>query len=503
MTDISFDRTPIIKMLLECLGNEKVSYHMPGHNHGTEFPEWLHQHALMIDTTEFGLTDDLHHPGKPIGSALEMAQRAFGAGRTYFVTTGATIAIHSVIYALTRPGDLIIASRNSHKSLINACRMFGLSVVFTGNGDIPEALDRHPEAVLVFITRPDYYGTALDIKPVSQTVHSHGKVLVVDEAHGTHFSFAPGIMPQSALSGGGDIVIQGAHKTTPALTQGAFLHISRDALETGRVSSIAVGEALSAVTTSSPSFLIMATLDYSRAYLEFFGHAKSLELHTAIHYFYSILNPAWLVCMSNAKAINTVEIRDDHSIDTDPFRIVISPYKIGIAPAELSKELADNGIYAEFMDLTRVVLICKFGNTQEDFVLLAKVLNGLYDRAASLADACIRTSDGSLTQEEELQCKLDRIYNSSSAKVTDFRGIRMHRNDTELVFLALSARRISADDCIPYPPGIPLVFAGEMIDLESIEIIQACLHSGLAVNGVDLILSDAVGEAIPSIRCFR
>ncbi|MHB1453307.1 MAG: aminotransferase class I/II-fold pyridoxal phosphate-dependent enzyme [Saccharofermentanales bacterium] len=519
MTDIPLDRTPIIKMLSECLGNDKVSYHMPGHNHGTEFSEWLHRHALMIDTTEFALTDDLHHPGKPIGSALELARQAFGAGRSFFVTTGATIAVHSAIYALTRPGDLIIASRCSHKSLINACRMFGLSVVFTGNEDIQEALDRYPEAVLVFITRPDYYGAALDIGPVSQAVHDHHKVLVVDEAHGTHFSFAPEIMPIGALAGGGDIVIQSAHKTTPALTQGAYLHLSVDALESGRISAVAIDDSLSALTTSSPSFLIAATLDYSRAYLEMFGHSRSMELYDAILYFYSILNPGWLACIPNSMSLHTtngldldmrgtfnVDAAADQGyrrIDADPFRIAISPLKVGITPAELSQEMADHGIYAEFMDLTRVVLLCKFGNTRDDFKLLAKVLNGLYDKAVVSADTCIRVSDDSFEAADELQHRLDRIYNTSSSKITEFHGIRLHRNDNEPVFLELSAGRISAVDCIPYPPGIPLVFAGESIAPESIGIILACLHAGLTVNGVDLIMSDSIGDAIPSIRCFR
>ncbi|MHB8964212.1 MAG: aminotransferase class I/II-fold pyridoxal phosphate-dependent enzyme [Saccharofermentanales bacterium] len=507
MADIPFDRTPIIKMLSECLGNEKVSYHMPGHNRGADFPEWLHRHALRIDTTEFSLTDDLNHPHRQISAALDLARQAFDSGRTYFVTTGATIAIHAAIYALTRPGDLIIAGRNAHRSLVGACRMYGLSVVFTSDAGLIDALDRYPQAVLVYMTRPDYFGTASDMAETAHAVHSCGKYLVVDEAHGTHFAFASDLMPQSALSAGGDVVIHSAHKTAPALTQGAYLHISHEALQTGRISDLSISEALSIATTSSPSFLIAASLDYARAYLEINGRYASMALHESIRQFYQSLHPEWLDCMPNSAeagiAGNGSGAGGFHSVNSDPFRIVICPYEIGITPLEVSEELARAGIYPEFIDLTRVVLICKFSNTHDDFRHLSNALNGLYDRISACGSTYMASRAASAGTVLDLQHRLDRRMASSAMKVIHFSRSRPDFNGSETIPLASSAGRIVSDDCIPYPPGVPLVFAGEVLDRESIDILLACIRSGLTIIGIGTEPAGSDHEAIPSVRVFR
>ncbi len=519
MQDIPFDKTPILRMLSDCLGTEKVSYHMPGHFSGLGFPEWLHRNALRIDTTEFALTDDLIHPQGRMAEALELARAAFVSGKTFFVTTGASIAVHAAVYTLAVPGSLILAGRNSHRSFAEACRMFGLTAVFAEEAQLPEMIGRHPEASMVFITRPDYEGHASDIRPVMEAAHRRGIPVAVDEAHGTHFAFAPDIMPLSALSAGGDIVIHSAHKTTPALTQGAFLHLSRGGLDSGRVSLPAAERALTALTTSSPSFLIAATLDYARAFLETAGLEESIRLYGRICRFYDSLENAWLGCLPNRVSGSGAPSGRQAAGDSDPFRIVIRPYGIGITPGDLVTEFAKHGVFVEYADITSVVLICKFANSDKDFALLSDVMNRLCREAARErrhgsrgGDAGgygsagnggrTRVADGLPEEIADLLRRIGRIQASTCGTAIDFGAVRRLGVKAEAVPLEASEGRILFTDCIPYPPGVPLLFAGHIMTFEDAKTLLSCVHSGLTVNGILLAGSGCgLGEG-PSVLCY-
>ncbi len=263
--------SPFIDMLKACMSGEHVSFHMPGHNNSSGFSNWLKQNALNIDTTEFVLTDDINHPGEAILHAEKLAAAAFGAGQTFFVTTGASIAVHAAVISLASRGDLIIADRISHSSLIDSCRLYGISVVFGSKEDIPDLITSYPHAALVFVTRPDYYGNAPDIRDIITAAKAASIPVVIDESHGSHYCFAPGIMPRSALSCGADVVIHSAHKTLPVLTQGAFLHISGSYIDSSRFKADIFRNSLRAVSTTSPSFLIAATLDFARSMMALQG----------------------------------------------------------------------------------------------------------------------------------------------------------------------------------------------------------------------------------------
>jgi arginine/lysine/ornithine decarboxylase len=514
MTDIPIGHTPIIEMLQQCLGHELVSYHMPGHNRGAGFPQWLHDNALRIDTTEFLLTDDLHLPTGAFAQALTLAAKAFGAGRTFFVTTGATIAIHSALYALTKPGDLIIAGRNAHRALINACRMFGLRVLFVGDQSIPEAILAHPEAVLVYLTRPDYYGSAVDMSPIVSAVRSGNIPLLVDEAHGTHFAFAPMHLPMDALSCGGDVVIHSAHKTAPALTQGAYLHVSRNAMMSGRVSAEKLAQALSVISTSSPSFLIAATLDYARAFLEQSGEGETRRIRTILYEFYENLSPAWRTGVPALPPPDTTSHSGQPSIDHDLFRLVLHPLRLGIAPDALCTLLAEHGIHVEFFDLARVVLLCKFSNTREDFRLLSNALNRACEDSYAGQDSTRQTRDAhhaglhmtpdACAERIRLQNRLDRNRRMAAGFIVDGRRCRSGDRSEEMESVPLSDAegRTLAVDVILYPPGIPLLFAGDRMDAECLELVQASLHYGLTVYGVEVTMHRSDGVVSPHISCF-
>lgn len=559
-SDIPVSDTPVIEMLLNCYNSEKVSFHMPGHTRGICF-SGLHNgdsgvstgnaetsavspesaagksglaavcfDFLTLDTTEFELTDDINNPTGPVKKAQVLAAKAFDAFSTFFVTAGSTIAIHAALLSTTKPGDKIIVFRNAHKSVINACIMYGLKLVYTSQDNLSETLAAHNDAVLVFLTRPDYYGRCLDIAKIADAVHREDKLLIVDEAHGTHFHFCPSLLPESAITAGGDIVVQSAHKTSPALTQGAFLHVTHTLVNSGRFPrsdiEAALQESLSMVTTSSPSFLIAASLDFARAYLSKFGERKTYELFDNIRHFYTLLSDNWRNCLSeeyrdllnhgneyrvlsnhgneyrvlanhedeNHPLPNQGKVLSSKSISVDLFRIVLNLKNMPLSTNRVCSELAANGIYVEFHDALDIVLICKFGNTPEDFARLAGVLNKMdQDANGHYKEVMI---------EKSLPVLIDNYYRDYSKEVYDFSIVRNSLGNVEEVPIENCAGRVLYSGITPYPPGVPLILPGETISFEAQQILIDMMKCDMNVNGLVVSIgSDA--NKIAFVKCIK
>lgn len=474
--DIPSSELPIMEMLKKYLHDEKVSFHMPGHDGGLAFPKWFKDNFLKIDTTEFELTDDLNSPSEAFTLALKKASRAFNSAYTYFVTTGASTAIHACIYALSSPGDLIIADRNSHISFINACQMYKLKVIFAKTDNLEAQILLHPEACMVFVTRPDYYGYACNLTKIISASNSFGIPIVVDEAHGSHFAFAPDIMPRTALSLGADLVVNSAHKTLPALTQGAYLHLSKNFLLKYDFDVEYIRSALSCVSTTSPSFLISASLDYARAYMEYYGLKKSNTLYENILYFIQNLSPELQTCINSP------------SIDNDPFRLVITPYKAGLDIDKVISVLHESGIYEEFSSLTDIVFICKFTNTSEDFALLSQALK------KALPSNCLAKNE----KRVSLNKKIKRLTHMSEGIHFSFTDYSMKNSTGEDIKIIESIGRRASMACYLYPPGIPIILPGEVITSLVIETISSLLSIDFKLNG---IIQDSKGEAY--IKCIK
>lgn len=492
------DHTPIIKMLASYLEKETVSFHMPGHTNGELFSEWLHENALAIDTTELDITDDLNNPQSAVRDAYSRAAEAFGAKETIFITTGATTAICASILYCTKKKDKIILFRNVHKSVLNACMLFDLLPVFTTESELKETLALNPDAVLVLMTRPDYYGRCADITKISFSVHDAGMLLIVDEAHGTHFAFCPSLLPVSAVTHGADIVIHSAHKTAPALTQAAFIHISRAAAEKRGLTSETLRDAVSIVSTSSPSFLIAATCDFARAYLQEFGNAASIELFSNLKYFYSLLSPELLKCIE----------RDDYpgsGVTYDPFRLVMKISGLPFTSREIADELANKGIFIEFWDLTKIVLICKFGTTQDDFIFLAQELNRFSERKKDEASAIkisTRNIMDAISEIESLDLKYqDTFKHFPERSLSPVCGLTM-KNFAKYIPLSNSAHMTLLKAVVPYPPGVPLLWPGEIMDEGTIHLIGGLLKYRMQINGVKIIEDKSSGGMTPHICCL-
>ncbi len=253
---------------LRCLAKTAYPFHMPGHKRRLAPSEDL---PVSWDFTEVEGADDLHHAEGILLAAMQRTALLFHAKRTWYLVGGSTVGNLAAIRACAKKGSEILAARNCHKSVYHAIELLDLSVHWLmpkedadwkipGSirpEDVERGLSSHPKCSCVVLTSPTYEGVVSDIGNIANICHAHGVPLVVDEAHGAHFGlFSEGGFPESAITLGADLVIQSAHKTLPSLTQTALLHWN-----SVYVSEEEVERQLDVFETSSPSYLLMASLD--------------------------------------------------------------------------------------------------------------------------------------------------------------------------------------------------------------------------------------------------
>ena len=268
-------QTPLFDALMEYVNNKTIPFHVPGHKKGmgmdNKFKNFVGNNVLSIDVTVFKLVDSLHHPEGPIKKAQELAADAYGADRAFFSINGTSGAIQAMILSVVSHGDKIIIPRNVHKSVTAGIilsgavpvyiqpevdRKVGLALGVTPE-TVEEALKNNPDAKAVLIINPTYYGVAADIKRIADIVHSYDIPLIVDEAHGAHLGFN-NRLPMSAISAGADMSGQNTHKIG-SLTQSSLLQVMEKRVDVNKVQQV-----MNLLQTTSPSYILMASLDVAR-----------------------------------------------------------------------------------------------------------------------------------------------------------------------------------------------------------------------------------------------
>lgn len=328
---------------------------MPGHKGGRGISRAFKRNLFKIDTTELDYSDNLYDPTSVLKRLQDDIASLYGCYKSFILVNGATSGIISSIYACAKKDQKVIIAGSCHISVINALKISGANAVFVKSQDrdaMTAAVSGHPDAGVLFITRPDYYGRCPDVKDAVLLAKGKGIKTIVDEAHGTHFFFSDRY-PVSAISLGADIVIQSPHKTLPVLTQGGLLLLSDPSLEAEIIS------ALRMFSTTSPSYILIVSIENGFGYMARHGKIESERLF------------GFARGIDGFNYIKRLE-------NNDPSRIVLDVSKTGYSGYAFSKILRERfGIYAELADESCVVFISTVMNIKRDFDKLKKALTRL------------------------------------------------------------------------------------------------------------------------------
>ena len=483
-------KTSIQDFLLKHTAKNTISFHMPGHKGSAIYKRFGYTEFLErfmdCDVTEIPGADNLFQAEGVIKEVQDRYAGLYGAKKSYLLINGTSGGIIAAILAAVPKGKKLIMARNCHKSVFNALALADIQPVYAYpemieeygiSGVVPPAqidklLSSNPDAEAVILPSPNYYGICSDIEKIAGIVHKHGKVLIIDEAHGAHLTFFNqfGIqgMPKSAGGSGADVVIKSIHKTLASFTQSAVLSVYSD-----RVDPYLLEDKLQCIESTSPSYILMSSLDINASIIEEHGQQVFTEWAENLNYFYE-----------NAKKIEGLKIMDKMD-GFDWTKLNFSLGELGMNGAELEKVLT--GKYGIFIELyTGDVVMCMtgIGNTKDHMVKLTDALAEI--AAERRADAAAGTgavgkklsgTEGAAT--DKATQKLVRLIVPKQAELFEIPKYKKR------VPLSEAAGQICASSIIPYPPGIPLVCPGEKLDAETVEYIKTLRAFGEKVIGVN------------------
>jgi len=324
--------------LKEYKASDVYPMHMPGHKRNEGFmPSGL---PCDIDVTEIHGFDDLRDPRGVLLETSQLAADLYGSRDAFLLINGTTVGILAAVGAHTKHGDKILAADNCHWSTPNAAELFGLELVYI-TPDIDEtssvpcsisptaiesALQKDPDIKLVIITSPTYEGVVSDVTSIAEVVHNSDIPLIVDSAHGAHLGFSRAF-PDSAVHSGADVVVMSLHKTLPALTQCSLLHVCSE-----RANKIRLGQMLRILQTSSPSYVLMASIDHCLRLLKTDSVRLFHEYERNLSYFYESVR-----VLKHLSILN----RSSGFYDFDPGKIVIITKKTALSGRMLADLLRE------------------------------------------------------------------------------------------------------------------------------------------------------------------
>ena len=467
-------RAPIAEAMRAYAADGARAYHTPGHKQG------LGAHPLLKAlVTEEGLReevslmeelDDLHEPTMCIKEAQEMAAALYGADQAYFMINGTMGVIHTMLMGALRPGDVVFVPRNAHRSMIGGIILAGAHPVFLQpevderlgiamgltEETVAQAIAAHPEAKALACVYPTYYGVTFDLARIAALVHAHDMLLLVDEAHGPHLRFSEALPPQ-AIDCGADMAAQSTHKILGAMTQASMLLVNGPRVDRERVR-----EAASLLQSTSPNQLLLASLDIARLQMaengrETVGRAVRLagRLRSAIN----AIDGLWsfgpeYTCYPGATGL-------------DATKITVQVTGLGLSGVEAEAILRhENKVQCELSDARNLLFILSYADKDEQADYLLRALQGLArdHRRGSEASGAVST-------------KLPAVPAQGMTPREAFFAPKGS------VAFSEAEGHIAAEQVMFYPPGIPILCPGDVIDAASLRYIEAMQALGLKVVG--------------------
>ncbi|MBQ8724619.1 MAG: aminotransferase class V-fold PLP-dependent enzyme [Oscillospiraceae bacterium] len=430
--------TPVYDFLRKYAGSQTLRMHMPGHK-GVSAAEELHG-AYALDITEITGADSLFEAEGIIAESEKNASSLFGTEETVYSCGGSTLCIQAMLYLMKQENRRVIAGRTVHRAFLNACILLGLQVtwvypheedgILSGKydpADFEKALaGLNGESGCVYITSPDYTGNMQDIAAISEICRKYDAPLLVDNAHGAHLAFTEERLHPMQL--GADLCCDSAHKVLPCLTGCAYLHTSNPRYK-GRLKN-----AMSMFGSTSPSYLMLCSLDLCNVFLEDQCRKKLREISADAEELKSSLEGKYIFRKNG-----------------DPLHITIDTAAMGWDGRRLGEQLEAMGCYPEYAGREAVVLLLSAAEPWEDILLLEAALGG-----------CEPVPDSGQAEKPPAFPRPMQAMDMREAALSS----------SEMVPVREAEGRICAGVKVPCPPAVPVVISGEVIDRSVIETLE-------------------------------
>ena len=463
--------TPIHQALEEQRVNRLAHFDVPGHKGGRgnrELREFLGKDCMRLDMNSMKPLDNLCHPVSVIKEAQELAADAFCASEAFFIVNGTTAAVQAMIMAVCKRGDKVIMPRNVHRSAINALVVCGALPVYVNPGinrtlgiplgmsvkDIQKAMDEHPDAKAILVNNPTYYGICSDLKTIVKLAHERGMLVLVDEAHGTHFYFHEQL-PVSAMEAGADMSAVSMHKTGGSLTQSSLL------LTSSSINADYVRQVINLTQTTSASYLLLSSLDIARKNLSLNGNALFQKTIDFACYARMEINK-----LGGYYAFGEELIDQDTVYDFDVTKLSIHTREIGLAGIEVYDLLRDDyEIQIEFGDIGNILAVISGGDRNLEIERLISALSEI--------KRLHQTDTAGLFDHEYINPTI--VMGPQDAFYSEKMSMTFEQ----------SRGKICGEFVMCYPPGIPILAPGEKITDDILNYIAYAKEKGCFMLGTE------------------
>lgn len=446
-----------------------VPFDVPGHKRGRGNPELaqlLGEKCVGLDVNSMKPLDNLCNPVSVIKEAEELAAEAFGSSHAFFMVSGTTSAVQSMVLSACKAGEKIILPRNVHKSVINALILCGGIPVYVkpaihpGIGialametaEVERAIRENPDAKAILVNNPTYYGICSDLKAITRLAHENGMLMLVDEAHGTHLYFGDGL-PCSAMEAGADMAAVSMHKSGGSLTQSSLLLLGEN-MDCGHVRNI-----INLTQTTSASYLLLSSLDISRRNLALRGRESFAKVIKMAKYARDEINSIGGYYAYGTELIDNITVTD-----FDVTKLLVYTQGIGLTGIEVYDLLRDEyDIQIEFGDIGNILAYISIGDRIQDIERLVGALEDikrLYSRDPNGLYL------GDYIQPEVVYSPQKSFY-----------------AENEPLPLEQTSGRIAGEFVMCYPPGIPIIAPGERVTDEIIHHIVFAREKGCSLQG--------------------
>lgn len=461
---MDMDKAPLLKGLLSYHEENNALFHMPGHKQDPKGKlSSLLGNVLKLDVTEVPGTDNLHYPEGILKESMELLTIAMRSAESRYLVNGSTAGIISMVMGCFRPDDKVLVQRDCHQSVYNAISLSGINPIFIRpgtNGDfgIPTAIETDVLASSIeanadikglILTSPSYFGISPDLKAIAEICTRKGIKLLADEAHGSHFYFGDDL-PMAAMDCGAYASVCSFHKTLPAMTQASVINLGKCSSQEDRER---IRHYLRVFQTSSPSYVLLASLEAARLIMESEGRELLRDLKEAVS--------AFRLSIKGIPGISLLQEYDLEGLQMDYTRLVLNTPVNGNFLSEILR--SGYSIQAEMAMGRNVVFIGTSFDNADMYLRLSDALHDLQRKGMFKA-----------TQNNVKQAVISD-FPSPVTSIPEREALFM---DWEIIPYELAEGRISGEKVTPYPPGVPMVMTGELITKDILSTLKELENSG-------------------------